>query len=93
MVRAAMIPDPAAPAPLRALARQPEAPRAAPEEAPASPAPPVPNPSLRIDTALNLVVLEFRDAKGEVRSIPTARELDAYRTAPPEATPALDVQR
>jgi hypothetical protein len=52
----------------------------------------VPNPALRMDPELGLVVLEFRDARGEVSaSIPTSRELDAYRQAartgaPPPAT-------
>lgn len=41
-----------------------------------------PNPSLRVDPSLNIVVLEFRDAAGEVRrSIPTERELATYRAA------------
>lgn len=53
-----------------------------PSDASAAPAPaPQPaNPQLRIDPALNIVVLEFRGADGAVRhSLPTARELDAYR--------------
>lgn len=42
----------------------------------------VPNPALRMDAELGLVVLEFRDARGELAaSIPTKRELDAYRRA------------
>ena len=42
----------------------------------------VPNPALRMDAELGLVVLEFRDARGELAaSIPTRRELDAYRRA------------
>ncbi len=41
-----------------------------------------PNPALRMDPELGLVVLEFRDVRGEVAaSIPTSRELDAYRRA------------
>ena len=40
------------------------------------------NPSMRIDAALGLVVLEFRDAGGRVTaSLPDARQLDAYRAA------------
>ncbi|WP_137181378.1 hypothetical protein [Roseomonas sp. AR75] len=90
---AVMIPDPAAPAPPRQHARPSAAasPTQPPDVAPATP--PTPNPSVRIDSALNLVVLEFRDSQGEVHTIPTARELDAYRTAPAEATPVLDVRR
>jgi hypothetical protein len=71
----------------------------APSPAPAAPpaSPPVPNPRLRIEAALNLVVLEFRDGGGEVSlSIPSARELDAYRTgteAEPQPAASLDVTR
>lgn len=47
---------------------------------PAQPASPMPNPQLRLDPALGLVVIEFRDASGAVRaSIPTQRQLNAYR--------------
>jgi hypothetical protein len=59
------------------------------------------NPRLRIEPALNLVVLEFRDHAGEVsRSIPTAREIEAYRCgaepggeAPAQPRPGVDVTR
>lgn len=48
----------------------------------ATQAPPRPNPSFRIDAALGLVVLEFRNWNGQVStSIPTAQQLDAYRRA------------
>ncbi len=41
-----------------------------------------PNPLLRVDPTLNIVVLEFRDATGEVRqTMPTERELSSYRAA------------
>lgn len=41
-----------------------------------------PNPSMRIDPALGLVVVEFRDAAGRVTaSLPDARQLDAYHAA------------
>lgn len=41
-----------------------------------------PNPSLRMDPELGLVVLEFRNLQGEAAAtIPTRRELDAYRRA------------
>jgi hypothetical protein len=40
-----------------------------------------PNPALRVDPELGLVVLEFRDVRGAARTIPTERELEAYRTA------------
>ena len=75
----------------------PEAPRTAPPAAPAAggdgkPAPhtgagataafAAPDPALRMDPELGLVVLEFRSAGGEVAAtIPTSRELEAYRRA------------
>ena len=41
---------------------------------------PLVNPSLHLDLALNLVVLQFVDDKGEVTdSIPSAKQLKAYR--------------
>lgn len=57
--------------------RRPEA----PPEAAALP-PIMPNPSLRFEPTLGMVVFEVRDAAGEVtRSVPTERELSAYRKA------------
>jgi hypothetical protein len=39
-----------------------------------------PNPSLRLDPALGIVVMEFRDRAGGVQAtLPTERELAAYR--------------
>ena len=47
---------------------------------PAQAASPNPNPQLRLDPALGLVVIEFRDASGTITtSIPSQRQLDAYR--------------
>jgi hypothetical protein len=64
--------------------------------APATPGVPMFNPHMRIEAALNLVVLEFRDADGTVnRSIPSPREIDAYRASEPETVPPkaeLDVE-
>jgi hypothetical protein len=41
----------------------------------------MPNPSLRLDAGLALVVIEFRDDSGQVRdTIPTQAQLDAYRS-------------
>ena len=37
-----------------------------------------PNPSYRLDSALGIVVMEFRSAGGDVRSLPTRQQLDAY---------------
>lgn len=43
-------------------------------------APPPLNPALHIDAMLNLVVLQFFDAHGDVvNSIPSQKQLDAYR--------------
>lgn len=53
------------------------------EEAPAAVADSkqFPNPTLRLDPGLALVVIEFRDGAGEVRdTIPTQAQLDAYRS-------------
>ena len=54
----------------------------APEPAPSErgPASPIPNPSLQLDPALGLVVIEFRNDSGAVTtSIPTEREIAAYQ--------------
>lgn len=55
---------------------------------------PMPNPQLRLDAALGLVVIEFRDNSGTVTtSIPSQRQLEAYRmweqrhNAPPNTLP------
>lgn len=41
-----------------------------------------PNPRLRVDADLGVLVIEFRDTAGEVSvSLPTPRELAAYRAA------------
>ena len=40
------------------------------------------NPRMRIDRDLGMVVIEFRDAAGRVNvSLPTEREIDAYRAS------------
>lgn len=47
---------------------------------PAQSASPMPNPQLRLDPVLGLVVIEFRDSSGTVTtSIPSQRQLNAYR--------------
>ena len=52
-----------------------------------------PNPTLRLDSSLGMVVLEFHDDAGEVtRSIPSQRQLDAYRNntaAPKQVRPVI----
>ena len=65
------------------------------EAAPPVASPPLPNPQLRIDPALSLVVIEFRDNGGEVAlSIPSPKELQAYRDSPrPEPSAGVDVSR
>lgn len=54
-----------------------------PAAAPPPPAPPIgPNPRLRLDPALGIVVMEFLDGAGKVaRSAPSAAQLEAYRNA------------
>jgi hypothetical protein len=59
---------------------------AGPEREPGAPPPPAapatPNPRLRLDGSLGMVVIEFRDAVGDVAStIPTPRQIAAYRAA------------
>jgi hypothetical protein len=40
----------------------------------------LPNPTLRLDAALGIVVIEFRNTSGEIaNSIPTQQQLEAYR--------------
>lgn len=70
--------------------------RPPPDQAPGPAAAPArgPNPSLRLDPTLNLVVLEFRGPGGEVvRSTPTPEELRAYRTAQLRGEPWGDAAR
>jgi hypothetical protein len=57
----------------------------------------LPNPTLRLDPGLAMVVIEFRDESGAVRtSIPSQQQLDAYRawqrskTGPPPAAPGVE---
>lgn len=64
--------------------------RPAAPEAPPPPASALPNPTLRLDASLGLVVLELRDAGGAARTIPSERELEAYRTAARAQAPAAD---
>jgi hypothetical protein len=77
----------------RATARS--SPDIAASEPTTAPAPWYPNPSLHIDPALGIVIIEFHDKPGEVSSsIPTARQLAAYRsafgqTAAPPPQPAV----
>ncbi|MBW6398549.1 hypothetical protein KPL78_11860 [Roseomonas sp. HJA6] len=45
-------------------------------------APATPNPRLRLDSGLGMVVLEFRGTAGEVaNTIPSSRAIEAYRAA------------
>jgi hypothetical protein len=51
-----------------------------PTRSAAAAAQPYVNPSLRLDPALGLVVIEFRDEAGELTStIPSQRQIEAYR--------------
>lgn len=60
---------------------------AGPERDAGAPPPPVtspatPNPRLRLDGSLGMVVIEFRDAVGDVaNTIPSPRQIAAYRAA------------
>ncbi|MBC7635506.1 MAG: hypothetical protein H7251_07880 [Acetobacteraceae bacterium] len=48
----------------------------------AAPSPMHPNPSYHIDPALNMVVIEFISARGQIiSSLPTPQQLDAYQRA------------
>lgn len=89
-----MIRDTASLPPSAAASRAaPQAVRPPPAEATPRPATPMLNPRMRIDTELNLVVLEFRDEAGELsHSLPSPREIDAYRQAAQERRPA-DAER
>jgi hypothetical protein len=65
-------------APVRAAG--PDRDAGAPPPPPASPA--TPNPRLRLDGSLGMVVIEFRDAVGDVaNTIPSPRQIAAYRAA------------
>ena len=60
----------------------------APQALVAVPGPQFPNPSLRLDHGLGMVVIEFRDPGGQVtRSIPSQRQIDAYRSHQIDALP------
>jgi len=55
--------------------------RAAPVPLPDTTPAGAPNPTLRLDPALGLVVLEYSAGRGDgTTSIPTAQQLEAYRT-------------
>ncbi|WP_431304302.1 hypothetical protein [Sediminicoccus sp. BL-A-41-H5] len=55
---------------------------AAPAAAPPPPPPIGPNPRMRLDPALGIVVTEFLDASGKpARSVPSASQIEAYRNA------------
>jgi len=81
--------------PAASTAREP--PAETPDIAPRSPtAIAFPNPTLRLDAGLAIVVIEFRDDSGAVRStLPTQQQLEAYRSwersqmgTPPPGTPS-----
>ena len=53
---------------------------AATRSAPSRPPEVYANPTLRLDAGLGMVVIEFRDGSGNIASsIPTERQLEAYR--------------
>lgn len=79
----AAAPPPPVP-PARVVAQATEAPPANLAKAP----PPLSNPSVRLDPQLNIVVLEFYDANGEItRKLPTERQLRAYTMGQDPALP------
>jgi hypothetical protein len=54
--------------------------RESPPQVESAPAPsPITNPSLRLDPALGLVVIQFRNDAGAVTSIPSERQIEAYQ--------------
>ena len=65
------------------LPAQPVSRPAEPSAAPPAPAAPIgPNPRLRLDPALGVVIVEFLDSAGKLsRSTPTEAQLRAYRQA------------
>jgi hypothetical protein len=69
--------------PTVALPGAPQAPAAVrPDAMAVASAPAMPNPALRLDPVLGLVVVQFRDDQGKVVStLPTERELAVYRNA------------
>lgn len=75
-LRSLPLAEPARPAPRAAgMARADGA-------APPPAAPATPNPRLRLDGSLGMVVIEFRDTVGEVaNTIPSPRAIAAYRAA------------
>lgn len=73
------------PVPLPGAAARPTDP--IPPDPPAAPEAAPPNPTLRIEPALGLVVLELHGPGGETRTIPSERELEAYRSAARQAGP------
>lgn len=75
-LRSLPLAEPARPAPRAAGMTRAEG--AAPPPA----APATPNPRLRLDGSLGMVVIEFRDTVGEVaNTIPSPRAIAAYRAA------------
>ncbi len=52
-----------------------------------SPSPPPVNPGLHVDLALNIVVLQFFNASGQVtQSIPSPKQLQAYQQTETDKT-------
>src|SRR5579872_115125 len=51
-----------------------------PEQQPAAKSPPIYNPTVRFDSTLGLVVIEFRNDSGVVTTqVPSQQQLDAYQ--------------
>jgi hypothetical protein len=85
-----MIRDVARLSPIAPVSRPPQA--TAPAAAPPRQEPPPLSPALRVDAALNLLVVEIRDRDGEVvHSMPSPRQLDAYRSGAEDPPASLDL--
>lgn len=57
-----------------------QAPSPAPASLPGASGPPPVNPGLHLDPALNIVVLQFFDSKGDVtQTIPSQKQIQAYQ--------------
>ncbi len=68
--------------PKRSTPRRHRHPPSAADRRPLAAATAAPNPALRLDPEFGLVVLEFGNLQGETTAtIPTGRELEAYRRA------------
>ncbi len=81
---------------LSLMADSPATPAIGPAAAPAASDQRVsyPNPASRLDPALHIVILEFRDASGRItESLPTAQQLQQFKQQSLTAAPEASAQR